>query len=98
MPVIKPTVGRVVHYYPPGRTTDKQPQSALIAHVWSDTCVNLAIFDDNGSPVQKPPTSILLVQDGNEVPSGGGYCCWMPYQLGQAAKTEAVEKELASKA
>ncbi len=82
--MIKPTVGRVVWYYPPGRKPDEQPQAAIVAHVWSDTCVNLAIFDDNGQPCPPGRTSILLVQEGVEVPSGGNYCTWMPYQIGQA--------------
>lgn len=36
-----------------------------------------------------PPTSVLLLQEGNERPSGGGFCEWMPYQIGQAKKHEA---------
>ncbi len=95
--MIKPTVGRVLWYYPKGRKAGEQPQAAMIAHVWSDTCVNLAIFDDNGCPLAVPPTSVLLVQEGAEVPSGGRYCTWMPYQQGQAAKAEALEKQLAAK-
>jgi hypothetical protein len=90
--VIAPTIGRVVWYYPSGRTPPAQPQVALIAHVWSDTCVNLAIFDDNGQPYPPGCTSVLLVQEGNPVPTGGNYCCWMPYQIGQAQKHEAAEK------
>lgn len=90
--VIKPTVGRVVWFYPQGsgQSTGAQPLAAIVAHVWSDTCVNLAIFDANGKPIDKPPTSVLLVQEGTEVPSGGGYCTWMPYQVGQAKKHEAT--------
>ncbi len=89
--MISPTIGRVVWYYPVGHIPGEQPQVALIAHVWSETCVNLAIFDGNGIPYAKPPTSVLLVQDGNERPGGGNFCEWMPYQKGQAAKTEALE-------
>lgn len=89
--MIKPTIGRVVWYYPPNEA-DRPPLAAVIACVWSDTCVNLGVFDRNGVPFPKPPTSILLIQDDNEVPTGGHYCTWMPYQLGQAAKTEAAEK------
>lgn len=84
--IIKPTVGRVVWFYPQGHSQDKQPLAAIVSHVWSDTCVNLAIFSANGCPMQNPPTSILLVQEGSEVPSGGHYCTWMPYQIGQAKK------------
>lgn len=91
--MIKPSIGRVVWFYPAGRPASYQPQAAIIAHVWSDTCVNLAIFDDNGRPVAEPPTSILLVQPGNEVPTGGHYCTWMPFQVGQS---QAVKDAQAS--
>lgn len=82
MTVIKPTVGRVVWFYQKGHVAGDQPLAAMVARVWSDTCVNLAIFDANGNPVN-PPTSVLLIQD-NLVPSGGHYCTWMPFQVGQA--------------
>jgi hypothetical protein len=94
--MIKPTVGRVVWYYPPGKQAGvDQPLAALIAYVWSDMCVNLAIFDGNGQPYPPGHTSILLVQEGTPVPSGGNYCTWMPYQMGQAAKAEELQKKLA---
>jgi hypothetical protein len=72
---MKPTVGRMVHYYGPRAT---QPRAAIISTVWSDTCVNLAIFEHTGQVMATPPTSVLLVQDGNEIPSGGNYCIWPP--------------------
>lgn len=72
--VITPTVGRAVWYYPANHPTGEQPLAATVAHVWSDTCVNLGILDANGRPMLNPPTSVLLVQEGNEVPSGGNYC------------------------
>ena len=87
--MIKPTIGRVVWYRPAGRDI---VHAAVITHVWSDTCVNLAVFGMDGAPYQR--TSVLLVQD-NEVPRpGDGYAEWMPYQLGQAAKTAALEEKL----
>lgn len=92
--MIKPTVGRVVWYYPKGHTNGEQPHAAIIAHVWSDTCVNLAIFDANGQPYPPGKTSILLVQEGAPIPTGGDYCTWMPYQMGQAQRTEQAEKAL----
>lgn len=72
---MKPTVGRIVHYWAPG-PKDSQPQAAIIVRVWSDTCVNLAILNGSGRLVENPPSSVLLVQEGNEVPSGGNYCEW----------------------
>lgn len=95
--MIKPTVGRVVWYHPcetdPGPNPSDQPLCALVAHVWSDTCVNLAIFDANGSTYSK--TSVLLLQDEMERP-GANYAEWMPYQKGQAAKAEQLEAKIAS--
>jgi len=90
--MISPTVGRVVWYHPgssdPGPSPEGQPLAAIVSHVWSDTCINLAIFDANGVLYNR--TSVLLVQDGAPVPSQQ-YAEWMPYQKGQAAKTEALE-------
>jgi hypothetical protein len=93
--MISPTVGRVVWYYPKNHQPDQPPLAALVARVWSDTCVNLAVFDGNGAPHRPGEmTSVLLVQEGAEVPSGGHYCTWMPYQIGQAAKTEQLQRQL----
>ena len=90
--MIKPAIGRVAWYHPPrNRTGTDQPHAALIAHVWNDTCVNLAVFDANGFAYSK--TSVFLFQGDSEKP-GSGYAAWMPYQQGQAAKTEALEKKL----
>lgn len=95
--MITPTVGRVVLFHPgpnfngcPAGTGIPLP--ALIARVWSDTCINIGGFDANGAPFSA--TSVLLIQDENAVPTGGHYCEWMPYQKGQAAKTEALEAQL----
>lgn len=86
--IITPTVGRVVWFYRKGASLTEQPLAAIVSHVWSDTCVNLAIFDANGNAMVNPPTSVLLVQEGAEIPSGGHFCKWMPYQVGQAKKHE----------
>jgi len=85
--MIQPTVGRVVHYY---RDRDSEVQVALIAHVNEDGTVNLAVFDHHGNPEPRPGR-VMLVQEGNPVPVGH-HCTWMPYQLGQAAKTQQLER------
>lgn len=87
--MITPTVGRVVWYHAPSSTLDAQPQAAIIAFVHSDRLVNLHVIDANG--VASGATSVVLVQEGDTAPAAGFYCEWMPYQKGQAAKTEAVE-------
>ena len=87
--MITPTVGRVVWYrpaetYPQVIAYDGQPLAALITHVWSNHCVNLVVFDANGTPFPRP--SVTLKQaDTDDLPSS--YAEWMPFQLGQAAKT-----------
>src|SRR5438105_2439857 len=98
--MITPTIGRVVLYRPlktdgvvfapPG--LEGPTHAALITHVWGDRCVNLAIFDSNGAPYSK--TSVALVQDGDAEPYSG-HCQWMPFQRGQASKTDELAAVLA---
>lgn len=84
--MIKPTVGRIVWYYPSASDADlvpcgSQPMAAQISCVWSDTCVNLCVTSPSGFTVGR--TSVLLVQEGAPRP-GTNFCEWMPYQVGQA--------------
>lgn len=76
--MIKPTIGRVV-WYTPGATDPQSDQKmpALVSYVWSDTCVNLAVFDSNGKTFNS--TSVHLKQEDSEMPTAP-YCEWMPYQ------------------
>lgn len=92
--MIKPTIGRVVWFWPKGdksATPKIQPLPALICHVINDTCVNLAAFWENGAPFGE--TSVELYQGEGERPKHR-FCEWMPYQLGQAAKTQQPERDL----
>ena len=70
-----------------------EPLASIVCAVHSDTMVNLAIFDANGVPRQRQ--SVTLIQPEDAAISSPGMCHWMPYQQGQAAKTEALEKKLA---
>jgi len=90
--MIAPTVGRVVwfYHYVEGQG-HKGPMAAIVAFVHSDTMVSLAVFSDFGGTFSRG--SVPLVQDDEPAP-GFDYCTWMPYQKGQAAKTEALEKQL----
>lgn len=100
--MISPTVGRIVLYVP---REDKyafghcllagKPHAAIVTAVHGERCVNLAVFDANGKTF--PATSVALRQPEDESPKYGDYCEWMPFQVGQAAKTEAAEKALAEK-
>jgi hypothetical protein len=86
--VINPTVGRVVLFHPDA--PHDQPFAATIAYVHSDRMVNLSVIDANGFQFSK--NSVTLIQDDDAYPAE--YCEWMPYQKGQAAKTEALESKL----
>lgn len=97
MSIIKPTVGRVLWFYPgtlyaEGRgiaySDPGQPLSAMIAYVHSDSMVNITAWDQNGKKFSV--TSVPLIQGDDKVPESF-HCVWMPYQKGQAAKTEALE-------
>lgn len=96
--MISPTPGRIVWFHPTNSPHDRlgmfgtgEPLAAIVARVWSDTMVNLAVFDPNGEAHSR--TSIYLKQDGGREPSPGEpYAEWMPYQKGQAAKYYALER------
>lgn len=94
--MIEPSVGRIVHYVPHPddmlpvvRRGD--PLAAIVAAVHDAHCVNLCVIDGNGEHHSK--TSVRLVQPGEGAPPPP-YCQWMPYQIGQAAKTEQLQKQL----
>lgn len=84
--MIKPTIGRVLWFYDENHVDGDQPKTALVCHVWSDTCVNLATFDANG--IAGSRTSVLLYQGEGQRPSAM-FAEWMPYQVGQAKKDTA---------
>lgn len=90
--MISPTTGRVilVHSRTEGATG---PWPCLVTKVWSDRCVNAAGFTERGEPVSF--SSLSLLQDDDAAPQSGAYGEWMPYQKGQAAKTEALEAQIA---
>jgi hypothetical protein len=96
--MIKPTVGRVVWYWPsehhdPTPKFKGEPLAAIIARVIDDRTVNLLVIRADG--VTYGRHDVVLLQDGDGRTKEGRYCEWMPYQKGQAAKTEALEKQLA---
>jgi hypothetical protein len=90
MTMIKPTIGRVVWFWPSTVTggaeyfcyhDNKQPCAAQVVYVWGDACVNLQVLDQNGRAHSF--TSVPLIQEGEPRPDGY-FCEWMPYQIGQA--------------
>ena len=97
-PIIIPTVGRVVWFYPASNTAESGfvrnesggPYAAIIARVWNDRMLNLSVFDANGTPHSR--TSVTMVQGDDPAPDSA-FCGWMPFQRGQAAKQDAQVKE-----
>src|SRR4051812_43109235 len=92
--MIKPTIGRQVWFW------DKRPlsplqqaEAATVIYVTSDTMVSLAVLSHVGAP--RAELNVPLVQDGHVTPDFR-YCEWMPYQKGQAAKTEQLESAVAA--
>lgn len=82
--MIKPSIGRVLWFYP-GYTVD-QPYAALVTFVHGDREVNLAFFYPNGASAGAK--SVVLVQEGDAPPDHGRYATWMSYRVGQAKKHE----------
>lgn len=88
--MIVPTIGRVVWYLPSDDDLKKvgmvkhgdQPFDAHVVYVWSDTSVNLKVFDHDGNGFTR--TSVPINVDG-----ASPHAEWMPYQQGQAAKAAA---------
>jgi hypothetical protein len=89
--MIQPTVGRIVDFFPhndeglpPGTK-----HAAIVCDVIDSRTINLAVFSSTGAPYSV--LAAKLLQDADEAPWNGHYAAWMPYQKGQAAKTEALQ-------
>lgn len=86
---MKPTIGRKVWFFEAAGTPE---QDATVIDVHGERMVSLYVVNRGGTASSR--RSVTLVQEGDEVPTGP-HCTWMPYQKGQAAKTEALEAKLA---
>lgn len=101
--MIAPSVGRAVLFVPREDTFGQfgfflqagKPHAALVTEAHNDRCVNLAVFDAHGKTFGR--TSVPLRQPEDAAPAQGDYCEWMPYQIGQAAKADELQKALAAK-
>lgn len=95
--MIKPTIGRVVWFFQNGvgRADEKrQPNAMLVAFVHEGgELVNLGGFNSNGQPISA--CSVPLLQEESQYPVVEAFCCWMPYQIGQAAKEKQMDKPVA---
>lgn len=89
--MIIPSVGRKVWFRLNGagaglniKTNGDQPVDATIVYVHSNTAINIAGFDHEGTPFKATLVPIIDSVRGDPKPTAGIYCEWMPYQVGQA--------------
>lgn len=94
--LIVPTIGRRVWYWPSIddidhaydpvlKVLDKaQAMDAGIVYVHDDRRVNLSVKDHHGKSFAR--LNVQLIQEGDTVPTGGGYAAWMPYQKNSASR------------
>jgi hypothetical protein len=94
--VIKPSIGRIVWFYHSVQDLldEKQPLAAIVTHVHDDRMVNLSIFDKEGRTGHISGSLVPLLQDEDDEPKTGGFATWMPYQTGQAAKTDSLTPQV----
>lgn len=94
--MIKPTVGRIIWVRNrPGSINSVQPEAGQVVFVHGNQSVNVVGHDGNGTPFVL--MSLYLAQEGIPLPFEGMlHAEWMPYQVGQAAKTEELEKRIGS--
>lgn len=91
--MIQPTVGRMVWYWERKGFRQEQPMGAIIAFVHSPEKVNLTVSRASGETFAVQ--AVELWQGDGPQPQQA-HCQWMPYQVGQAAKTEDLQKKLAN--
>lgn len=85
--MIEPTIGRQVWFWATHGAA--QPQAATVCFVHHNRLVNLQVIDHTGSA--RPAANVTLRQPEDSIPFGE-FAEWMPFQKGQAAKTEQLER------
>lgn len=85
--MIEPTVGRIVWVY---NGASREPLAAIITSVISNEEITVTVFDIACERHQK----LELLQTDADYKGEYPYATWMPYQKGQAAKTEQLEKAM----
>jgi hypothetical protein len=96
--MISPTVGRIVWYRPAHDDVRGAIEGDICAAIicdvrlTEDSVVDLCVFGPDGTPYPRP--AVRLVQPGVRPGYAGGYCEWMPYQVGQAEKTKELQAQI----
>lgn len=92
--MITPTIGRQVWFFRAGANLETdQAEAATVCYVHGESMVNLHVIDHNG--VARAETSVSLRQPEDPPWETTPFADWMPYQKGQAARTEQLEKAAA---
>ena len=92
MAKIEPTVGRVMWFWPENSyALGHPPLAATIAAVNNNGTVNIGYLDPTGD--HHKAVEVPIHEEGDERPVRR-HVEWMPYQKGQAAKTEALETQV----
>ena len=91
--MIEPTVGRILYLWPSAseKARNGEPIAAIVSAVVNDSRVTVTAFPASGPRVYE---NIQLVHPDDTYPVAGPFCEWMPYQIGQAAKTEELQAKL----
>jgi hypothetical protein len=91
--MIIPTKGRIVwfHRWHPV-TGHNEELAAIVCKVHSATSINVTVFDEDGTT--RAEHGVFLVPDDADPGAleGKNFCRWMPYQVGQAKKYEALKE------
>lgn len=86
---VTPTIGRIVWY----RGKDNQVRAAIVAAVHGVFCLNLFVFGLSANDMDCGYKTEVTHGDINDEPGCYPSWSWMPYQKGQAAKTEQLEQK-----
>jgi hypothetical protein len=104
--MIEPTPGRIVHFRTPPRPCcdyafdEGSPPGgpalpAIITVVHTPRCIDVVVFGLGESSSRKYERVVLL-QDDDAAPATVNWCEWMPFQKGQAGKTEELIRSFAT--
>lgn len=90
IPHIVPTIGRVVHY----RGKDGETRAAIVTRVYGPFCINVHVFAREPGDAEAGDKTSVTHADPAQEPACYPSWHWMPFQLGQAAKTSASDRIL----
>lgn len=95
---ITPTPGRIVWYWPSANdgvpSLPGQPLAAIVTAVHTERRVNLSVFDSYGNTHARGNVSLIQPDDIRPQPGSFNFAEWMPYQIGQKAKTDELQAQI----